>query len=117
MPALISILARQVGDDDRGYILELLLTKLAYKQRQSGCGELGSQNSLQLIGMSATMPNARDVARWLDAELYETDFRPVQLHLYLQASSFQASCAHPPPRLEAVCRCLLLAFQLRLSGG
>ena len=78
----------QVGDDERGYLLELLLTKLRYKQVTASDSALGSEvNSLQIIGMSATMPNAPQVARWLDASLYETDFRPIPLDLYLKASS------------------------------
>lgn len=38
----------------------------------------------QIIGMSATMANPDVVARWLDALLYETTFRPVQLKEYVK---------------------------------
>ncbi len=143
-----------VRDEDRGYLLELLLTKLRYATLSAteaaqagaaaaaaaagatpgtaatkgptaagaeGAGEAGGDEStpdgqgvhgsgqhkqppstpetpslpsgrstpaalrsLQLIGMSATLPNAKDVAEWLGAQLYETDYRPVQLAHYLK---------------------------------
>ena len=58
-----------LGDQSRGYLLELLLTKILYV----------AGDSVQIIGMSATLPNLGDLSNWLKAELYTTDFRPVPL--------------------------------------
>eukprot|EP01119_Soliformovum_irregulare_P012412 TRINITY_DN3226_c0_g1_i1.p1 TRINITY_DN3226_c0_g1~~TRINITY_DN3226_c0_g1_i1.p1 ORF type:complete len:467 (+),score=89.97 TRINITY_DN3226_c0_g1_i1:389-1789(+) len=58
-----------IGDRDRGYILELLITKLLYK----------SSASLQIIALSATLPNIEVFQKWLKASLYVTQFRPVPL--------------------------------------
>eukprot|EP00850_Spirogloea_muscicola_P005539 SM000025S08434 [mRNA] locus=s25:718080:729951:- [translate_table: standard] len=94
-----------IGDEDRGYLLELLLTKLQYS---AGFGEpvahtaAGSGNSppladaagssskseagdgLQLVGMSATLPNTSVVATWLHAVMFETNYRPVPLEEYVK---------------------------------
>ncbi|XP_029424085.1 DNA polymerase theta isoform X2 [Nannospalax galili] len=72
-----------LGDSHRGYLLELLLTKICYiTQKSASCKADSSSplsNAVQIIGMSATLPNLELVASWLNAELYHTDFRPVPL--------------------------------------
>ena len=72
-----------IGDPDRGYLLELLLTKLLYIGRT---GKIGPQN-IQIVGMSATLPNISMLATWLDAELYCTDFRPTPLQEMVKIGS------------------------------
>uniref|UniRef100_A0AAX7UHT7 DNA polymerase theta n=1 Tax=Astatotilapia calliptera TaxID=8154 RepID=A0AAX7UHT7_ASTCA len=68
-----------VGDSGRGYLLELLLTKIRYI---SFCRSLSE--GIQIIGMSATLPNLSLLASWLGAELYQTDYRPVPLQEHLK---------------------------------
>lgn len=55
-------------DSDRGPVIELVITKLKLMNP-----------SLQVIGLSATIPNGKELASWLKAELIESDYRPVPL--------------------------------------
>jgi helicase len=57
-----------VDDASRGPTLEVTLAKL--RTRNPG---------LQTVALSATVGNADDVARWLDAELVASDWRPIDL--------------------------------------
>jgi len=68
-------------DGFRGYLLELMLLKLKlHRAKRAGV-------NLQIIGMSATLPNVDMLARWMNAALYETTFRPVPLELLVQCDN------------------------------
>ncbi|KAK6305841.1 hypothetical protein J4Q44_G00246210 [Coregonus suidteri] len=74
-----------VGDSSRGYLLELLLTKIRYIALKHNTGSLSE--GVQIVGMSATLPNLSLLAGWLDAELYQTDYRPVPLKQRLKVGN------------------------------
>lgn len=56
-----------IGDVERGGTLEVLITKLK------------SKYNVQIVGLSATIGNPEELARWLEAELVVDDWRPVKL--------------------------------------
>lgn len=69
-----------ISDASRGYILELLLAKILYACRRFG-------HRIQIVTMSATLPNLDLLTRWLGAQFYRTDFRPVDLHEMIKIDS------------------------------
>ncbi|KAK0119000.1 hypothetical protein ONS96_012073 [Cadophora gregata f. sp. sojae] len=72
-----------LDDEGRGYILELMATKL-----------LSLSQNVQLIGMSATLNNAELLAKWLDnAKFYISRYRPVPVeeHLVFDNAIYPAS--------------------------
>lgn len=73
-----------LNDEHRGYIMELLATKLL---------SLGSD--VQIIGMSATLPNPELLAEWLKAKFYIAKYRPIpiQEHLVYENSIYPSSNA------------------------
>ncbi|CDJ63884.1 DNA polymerase theta, putative [Eimeria necatrix] len=66
-----------VGDPQRGHLLEMVLAKLLFLNESL-------KRRIQLIGMSATLPNARQIADWLNAELFVTDERPSPLDIFVK---------------------------------
>lgn len=61
-----------VGDASRGYLLEIFLSKVLFLAPE-----------IQVLGLSATLPNVEDIAKWLNAVLYRTAYRPVPLQEYI----------------------------------
>lgn len=57
-----------LNDVGRGPTLEMTITKLRY------CNP-----ALQVIGLSATVANGREIAQWLGAEMVSSDWRPIRL--------------------------------------
>ncbi|XP_052650753.1 DNA polymerase theta [Harpia harpyja] len=80
-----------LGDSHRGYLLELLLTKVRYITKKAPKRQVKVTSpgfgGIQIVGMSATLPNLGLLASWLDAELYCTDFRPVPLKEWVKIGS------------------------------
>ena len=58
-----------LNDTERGPTLEILLTILKQLLK-----------NVQIIGLSATIGNAEELAEWLNADLVVDDWRPVKLH-------------------------------------
>lgn len=71
-----------LSDPSRGFLLEVMLSKIKFLLN----------SSVQIVGMSATLPNIRDLAQWLDAKLFITKFRPVSLDLLI---SYKKTIFHP----------------------
>ncbi|KAJ4396969.1 hypothetical protein N0V93_001192 [Gnomoniopsis smithogilvyi] len=71
-----------IDDDNRGYLLELMATKLLSLD----------DHAVQIIGMSATLTNIRLLATWLQGHFYETNYRPIpiQEHLVYNGSIYEA---------------------------
>jgi helicase len=58
-----------VNDEKRGPTLEVLISIFKMKYKSS-----------RIVGLSATVKNKEEFAKWLDADLIFDDFRPVDLH-------------------------------------
>ncbi len=57
-----------IGDETRGPTLEMVLTQL-----------MRLDSRPQIVGLSATVTNSGEIARWLGCKLVENDWRPVPL--------------------------------------
>ncbi|KAI1437566.1 P-loop containing nucleoside triphosphate hydrolase protein [Xylaria sp. CBS 124048] len=71
-----------VDDDHRGYLMELIATKL-----------LSLEHNVQIIGMSATLANIEVLSTWLNAHMYKTFYRPIPVeeHLVYEGQVYPAS--------------------------
>lgn len=63
-----------VGDSHRGHSLETLLAKTVFRK----------ETQIQVIGMSATISNLLEIAKFLSAHVYTRNFRPVELKEYVK---------------------------------
>ncbi|KAJ9483118.1 hypothetical protein VN97_g10295 [Penicillium thymicola] len=61
-----------LDDEHRGYLLELMVTKL-----------LLLQQDIQIVGMSATLSNTEMLAQWMNAKFYISTYRPIPIDEYL----------------------------------
>ncbi|MCL5095012.1 MAG: DEAD/DEAH box helicase, partial [Candidatus Marsarchaeota archaeon] len=55
-----------IDDLTRGPTLEILITKL-------------KQQNLQIIGLSATIGNDKELSEWISAQIFESNYRPTKL--------------------------------------
>ncbi|XP_049294605.1 helicase POLQ-like isoform X2 [Anopheles funestus] len=62
-----------IGEERRGACLEMLITKVQVLRA-----------GIQIVGMSATIGNLTEVARFMLADVYCRDFRPVELKEYVK---------------------------------
>ncbi|MEC8220594.1 MAG: DEAD/DEAH box helicase, partial [Nanoarchaeota archaeon] len=61
-----------LNDDKRGPTLEILLSIFKTKYPR-----------IRIIGLSATIGNAKEIAKWLRADLVEDEWRPVELQQHV----------------------------------
>ncbi|GES60324.1 DNA-directed DNA polymerase theta [Aspergillus terreus] len=61
-----------LDDEHRGYLIELMVTKLLLLQQK-----------IQIIGMSATLSNTELLAEWMNASYFVSTYRPVPIDDYL----------------------------------
>uniref|UniRef100_A0A8C5UE49 Helicase, POLQ like n=1 Tax=Malurus cyaneus samueli TaxID=2593467 RepID=A0A8C5UE49_9PASS len=71
--AIVQEKLHMLGEGSRGAILEITLAKILYTSKNT-----------QIIGMSATLNNVGDLQKFLQAEYYTNNFRPVELKEYIK---------------------------------
>ncbi|KAL1505822.1 hypothetical protein ABEB36_005294 [Hypothenemus hampei] len=65
-----------IGEGHRGAILEACLTKIMHVN-----------NDIQIVGMSATIGNIEEISKFLHADIYSKNFRPVELTEYVKCDN------------------------------
>lgn len=80
-----------IDDDHRGYLLELLASKLLSLD----------DHAVQIVGMSATLTNIKSLATWLHGHFYETHYRPVPIEEHLVCEGKIYAAGTPRQLLKA----------------
>lgn len=83
-----------IDDDRRGYLLELLASKLLSLE----------DHAVQVVGMSATLTNIKSLATWLRGHFYETHYRPVPIEEHLVCDGQIYAAGTPRQLLKAACQ-------------
>nr|XP_019557458.2 helicase POLQ-like [Aedes albopictus] len=78
-----------IGEPGRGVNLEVLITKV-----------MAIQAGIQIIGMSATIGNLAEIAKFMSADIFSQDFRPVELKEYVKCGSDLLEIKHGARTLE-----------------
>ncbi|XP_068043949.1 helicase POLQ-like isoform X2 [Anomalospiza imberbis] len=71
--AIVQEKLHMLGAGSRGAVLEITLAKILYTSKKT-----------QIVGMSATLNNVGDLQKFLQAEYYTNNFRPVELKEYIK---------------------------------
>lgn len=64
-----------INDSERGFLIELIISKLKY---------LENKVSVQVVGLSATLPNIHSFVEWIGGDYYVNKNRPVPLTEYIK---------------------------------
>ena len=98
-----------INDDHRGITLEFLLTRMKT-----------ANPTAQIVGLSATIQNAEELASWLDAQLITSEWRPVALKegFYLKDEiHFQDGSVKRIPKIPKHSEVTTLAADMIKEGG
>ena len=81
-----------IGDGSRGAIYEMILSKVNYASARildKNEKELLHEKCMpiQIVATTATLENRRELAQFLNAFMYEREFRPVELKEYIKLDS------------------------------
>eukprot|EP00917_Polyrhabdina_sp_WS-2016_P009359 GHVP01020809.1.p1 GENE.GHVP01020809.1~~GHVP01020809.1.p1 ORF type:complete len:439 (-),score=68.47 GHVP01020809.1:271-1587(-) len=80
-----------LADKGRGYLIEILASKILLENRyvdtfNSGVSDISEKKrKVQIIGLSATLPNLPLIAQWLHAKCFVTEIRPTPLEFFFKS--------------------------------
>ncbi|MHA1701048.1 MAG: DEAD/DEAH box helicase, partial [Promethearchaeota archaeon] len=98
-----------INDESRGITLEFLLTRL-----------ITLNPDIQIVGLSATIKNANELAEWLGAKLITSDWRPVKLKegFYIKNKiEFKDGSIREVPKLPKMDDVTSLTIEMIKEGG